>query len=352
MSAVWGKNITLSIFGESHGPAIGLVLDGLPAGISLNQDKISYEMARRAPGQGALSTPRLEADIPEILSGVFNGFTTGAPLCMAIRNTNTISKDYTPEILRPGHADFTARMKYKGFADYRGGGHFSGRLTAPLVFAGAICKQLLAEKGVTIGARIAGIGDIREEDCDPAQVCAASEKSFPVHDDALGARMQEAILLAKTQGDSLGGLIECAAVGLPVGVGAPFFRSVESVISGVMFSIPAVKGIEFGTGFGFANKRGSEVSDGLRMKAGEVTFEANHNGGINGGITNGAPLVFRVAVKPTPTISMLQHTIDIGQQIDIDLNAKGRHDPCIVPRAVPVVEAGLALSLLDLMIEV
>lgn len=350
MGNVWGSRIKLSIFGESHGEAIGIVIDGLPPGLLINWEQVEEEMARRAPGQNALSTPRKESDKIEILSGLFEEKTTGAPLCGIIKNSNTVSKDYARYILRPGHADLTALYKYRGFADYRGGGHFSGRLTAPLVFGGAIAKQILQVKGIAIGARITRIHDI----CDNSDIqdivndiVNISKKSFPVFDDDAAQKMQKAVLDAKAEGDSLGGIIECAAIGLAGGLGDPFFNSLESAISSMMFSIPAVKGIEFGGGFQLAAMKGSEANDPIYVESSRIRLKTNHNGGINGGITNGQPLVFRVALKPTPTIQKEQTTVDVESMQTISFTNGGRHDPCIVPRAVPVVEAGLALCLLD-----
>ncbi len=347
MSNVWGRKIKLSIFGESHGDAIGVIIDGLPPGMSIDWDNVERQMKRRAPGNSPLSTPRRESDNVEIISGYFNERTTGTPLCAMIRNENTISRDYKPNILRPGHADLSAHFKYKGFADYRGGGHFSGRLTAPLVFAGALARQILNEKGIKIGARILQIHSVKDEPMEIENIISVSEKSFPVYSDEKGQKMQEIILEAKAENDSLGGIIECAAFGLSGGLGDPFFESMESVISSMMFSIPAVKGISFGDGFGLASMKGSEANDQMFAESSEIKFKSNHNGGITGGITNGNPLVFQVAIKPTPTIFKEQTTVDIDKMETVSVNLKGRHDPCIVPRAVCVIEAGLAIALLD-----
>jgi len=317
MSDVWGNNIKITIFGESHGAAIGVVIDGLPAGIAVDSEFICSEMLRRAPGNDAFSTPRKEADEVEILSGVYNGNTTGAAVCGIIRNTDTRSKDYRPNLIRPGHADFTAFVKYGGFADPRGGGHFSGRLTAPLVFAGAIAKLVLRERGISVAAR----------------------RLSPSDDE---------ILAAKADGDSVGGAIECVILGVPAGVGAPIFGSVESKISAMMFSVPAVKAVEFGAGVEFAAMRGSEANDEFYIENGEIRTRTNHNGGVNGGISNGMPIEFRVTFKPTPSISKRQNTVDIELMEDSTVEISGRHDPCIVPRAVVVVEAAAALCVLDL----
>jgi len=318
MSDVWGNNIKITIFGESHGAAIGVVFDGLPAGIAVDSEFIRAEMLRRAPGNDAFSTPRKEADEVEILSGVYNGNTTGAAVCGIIRNTDTRSKDYRPNLVRPGHADFTAFVKYGGFADPRGGGHFSGRLTAPLVFAGAVAKLVLRERGISVEARRLSPSD-------------------------------EEILAAKADGDSVGGAVSCVISGVPAGVGAPVFGSVESKISAMMFSVPAVKAVEFGVGVEFANMRGSEANDEFYVEDGEIRTRTNHNGGVNGGISNGMPIEFRVTFKPTPSISKRQNTVDIELMEDSTVEIVGRHDPCIVPRAVVVVEAAAALCVLDLM---
>ena len=347
MSNTWGTNIKLAIFGESHGAAVGIMLDGLSAGFRIDFEMIENEMKRRAPGGNEFSTPRKEVDEAEILSGLFNGRTTGAPLCAVIRNENTKSGDYEQNIFRPSHADFTAFYKYKGFADFRGGGHFSGRLTAPLVFAGAIAKQILLEKGIKIGARITSIHNVCDSDGDINQITEISKKAFPTYSDELGNKMKEKILQAKNAGDSVGGIIECAAIGLEVGMGEPFFNGIESEISHIMFSIPAVKGIEFGAGFDITSMTGSEANDQMHMKNDDICFKTNNNGGINGGITNGQPIVFRVAIKPTPTIKKAQTTVDINKRETITAEFGGRHDPCVVLRAVPVVEACLALCLLN-----
>ena len=331
----FGEQLKQSIFGESHGNGIGIVIDGLPPGLAVDEAFIASEMARRAPGNSRLATPRKEPDQVEIMSGVFNGFTTGAPICGLIRNTNTRSKDYTPEFPRPGHADLTAHIKYHGFQDYRGGGHFSGRLTAPLVFAGALCKSLLEQNGISVTGTIIQIGSVTGN--------------------GLTAAMEDEILRAKADGDSVGGIIECTASKLPVGLGSPFFGSVESRLSSMLFSIPAVKGVEFGDGFDLAKMRGSVANDAIiRSAEGAVAPDyatrTNHNGGINGGITNGMDVIFRVAIKPTPSISKPQDTVNLTTGEPTLLQITGRHDPCIVPRAVCVVEAAAAIVLTDLLL--
>ena len=350
MSDMFGEKLKLALFGESHGAGVGAVISGLPAGFEINFDAIATDMARRAPGNSDLSTPRKEADEAEILSGVFNGRTTGTALAVLIRNTNTRSGDYQPQFPRPGHADYTAAVKYGGFQDYRGGGHFSARVTAPLVWAGSLARQILAQKGITLGAHIARIGaveDTRFTLPEAAVLDALRSKPFPVLDEAVEQPMREQILAAKAEGDSVGGIIECAAVGVPAGLGEPFFDSMESRLSHLLFSIPAIKGVEFGEGFGLATMRGSEANDPLRMQDGRVVTTTNHNGGINGGITNGMPVVFRVACKPTPSIAKPQQTVDLTTGENVEFAVHGRHDPCVVTRAVPVVEACMALCLLD-----
>lgn len=347
------------IFGESHGPAIGVVLEGLPSGVELDLEEIGREMARRAPGKSPLSTPRREADIPEILSGFFEGRTTGTPLCAIIRNTDQHSGDYDAlrRLPRPGHADYTGFMRYQGNNDHRGGGHFSGRLTAPLVFAGAVAKQILAAEGITIGAHIrsiAGIEDLPfangERPLTASLLRELNRMEFPVLWQERGEEMQEEIRKVRAMGDSVGGIIECAVTGLPAGLGAPDFgENAEGIFSQHLFAIPGVKAVGFGEGFGFALLRGSEANDQLFLRMGEVTSDTNHSGGVNGGITNGLPLVFEVAMRPTASIAQAQRTVDLEQWQDATVTVQGRHDPCIVHRAVPVVEAAAALAVCELM---
>ena len=355
MSGVWGNNIKVSIFGESHGNAIGINIDGLPSGFEIDMDKILLEMERRAPGKNQLSTARKEADLPEILSGFFEGRTTGTPLCAIIRNSDTRSKDYakTKDFMRPGHADFTGYERYSGFNDYRGGGHFSGRITAPLVFAGAICKQILEEKGIFIGAHISSIKDIEDENFNSTNISKEdllelSKKELPLINTSLEEKMKHTIMQAKYDGDSVGGTIECAVVGIKPGVGNPFFDSVESTLAHLMFSVPAVKGIEFGKGFDMTKLLGSEANDEYYYDGDLVKTKTNNNGGILGGISNGMPIIFKVAVKPTASILKEQNTIDIKNKKDVKFRIEGRHDPCIVQRAVPVIEAVTAIGILDL----
>ncbi|MDD2215679.1 MAG: chorismate synthase [Eubacteriales bacterium] len=350
MSNVWGHKIKVSIFGESHGEGIGIVIGGLPEGETINLNEIIKDMARRAPGNNEQSSQRQEPDQVKILSGLFKGKTTGAPLCGIIFNQDYRSEDYEQSLPRPGHADLVAFMKYQGYNDYRGGGHFSGRLTAPLTFAGSIAKQILVKRSIKIGAHIKQIADVYDQSLitvDKEILSSFTDSSFPLIDQSVREGMVRVIKKAKDEGDSVGGIIECAAVGLPVGMGSPFFLSMESNIAAMMFSIPAVKGISFGKGFDFALMRGSEANDPIVLDNGMITMSSNHNGGINGGITNGMPLIFQVAVKPTPSISIRQDTVNLEKMKRAVIKVRGRHDPCIVPRAVPVIEAGLALCLLD-----
>lgn len=354
MGAVFGKKITLTIFGESHGVGIGCVLGNLPAGIKLDYELIAAQMKRRAPGNSPLATARKEADEFEILSGVFNGHTTGAPLCMLIKNSTQRSNDYNilQDVMRPGHADYTGRIKYKGFNDYRGGGHFSGRLTAPLVFAGAVARQVLTQKGICIGAHIKSIANITDQPLDSLNIKSElleqlSSAAFPTICAVQGQLMQQQILKAKNNLDSVGGVIECAAINIPAGLGEPFFDSLESQLASLLFSIPAVKGVSFGAGFSLTELHGSQANDPMHYQNGEIKFASNNNGGILGGISNGLPMVFSVAIKPTPSIYQEQDTINITSLENYKLQIHGRHDPCIVQRAVPVVEAAAAWVILD-----
>jgi len=343
-----------ALFGESHGPAIGVVLEGVPAGLVLDLDAVRFDLSRRAPGKNALSTARREADEPHILSGLFQGHTTGAPLCAVIENTDTRSGDYerTKNLARPGHADYPAHVRYGGFQDYRGGGHFSGRLTAPLVFAGGVAKQLLAQRGIFVGAHIStiyGVNDDPLEDWESLRACAA--KDFPVLSDEKGAEMREAILEAKNEQDSVGGAIECGVFGLPAGAGSPDFgRNAEGIFSQYLFAVPAVKAVAFGAGTAFALMRGSEANDPLFVDDdGSIRAEQNCAGGINGGITNGMPLVFEATLRPTPSIGRRQFTVNLAARENAELELSGRHDPCVVHRAVPVLEAAAALAACELL---
>lgn len=345
-----------TIFGESHGPAIGVVLQDVPAGIAVDTAFLAAELARRATGKNKLSTARKEADQVELLSGVFEGKTTGTPLAMMIRNGDQHSKDYAAirYLARPGHADLTGFVRYSGCNDYRGGGHFSGRLTAPLVAAGAMAKLILRQKGVQAAAHITSVGTISDSAIDPvrpdmAALVACGQKEFPTLDDEKGAQMQALILQCRQELDSVGGVIECVVTGLPVGLGAPDFdRNAETMFARQLFAIPAIKGLEFGDGFALGQMRGSQANDPWRMEDRPVTA-TNHNGGILGGITTGMPVVFRVVVKPTPSIAQPQQTIDMRTHAETQIEITGRHDPCIVHRAVPVVEAAAALAAVELM---
>ena len=356
MSSVICNKIKVSIFGESHGQVIGCVIDGLPAGVKLDLDSIYKDMARRAPGKDKTSTPRLEKDIPNIISGVIENVTTGAPLTMIIENTNVKSSDYenVMTVPRPSHSDYPAFVKYGGNNDIRGGGHFSGRLTAPLVFAGAIAKQLLKEKGIKIGAHIKKIGSVSDEALDMNNIEEnfleeLTSKSFSTISAQAEEKMREEIEKYRMELDSIGGEIECAVIGVPVGIGGNLFDTVEGKLASILFGVPAVKGVQFGLGFDFANSNASKVNDGYEMKDGKVSLISNNNGGILGGISTGAPIVLSVAIKPTPSISQEQKSINLQTLENEILVINGRHDPCIVPRAVPVIEAAVALGILDLM---
>ena len=353
MSSTTGKNINISVFGQSHSEAIGVVIDGLPAGFTLDMEKINSFMARRAPGNNAFSTARKEADAPEILSGLVDGTTCGAPLCAVIRNTNTRSQDYSElkDCPRPSHADYAASVRYDGFNDVAGGGHFSGRLTAPLCFAGAVCMQILESRNINIKAHIYSIKDIKDTPFDLVSITDEdiSSKAFPVIDDNAGKVMQDVILSAKEKSDSVGGIIECAVTNIPAGYGDPMFDGIENIIAKNIFGIPAVKGIEFGNGFGCTTLFGSENNDAYTVNDGKIITKTNNSGGITGGITTGMPVVFRTAIKPTPSIGAEQDSVSLAGMKDRKLTIHGRHDPCIVQRAVPVIEAVTAISILDVL---
>lgn len=351
-----GNNFRVSIFGESHGAGIGVVIDGIPSGFEPDMAEISVQMQRRAPGRNLLSTPRKEADEVQILSGLYEGKTTGTPLCGIIMNSNTRSQDYTPELMRPGHADYTAIKKYGLSRDFRGGGHFSGRITAPLVFAGAIARQVLSKMGITVGSHILSIGGICDEKFDAVNLsadtlAALAKKDFPVCNEEVGEKMRSLIDEKRLDKNSVGGVIECAVCGVAAGVGSPFFGSVESRLSSMMFSVPAVKGIEFGAGFGFAEMDGKTANDEFYLENGEVKTYTNNNAGINGGITNGMPIVFRLAVKPTPSIASKQRTVNMATMENTEIEVHGRHDPCVVHRAAVVAEAATAIAILDMILE-
>lgn len=356
MSANWGRKIELSIFGESHGKAIGINIGNLPAGLSLDMEAIRRDMLRRAPGNNQLSTARKEKDEVEIMSGIKDGITTGAPLCALIYNSDQHSKDYSllESCMRPGHSDYAAFVKYHGFNDVRGGGHFSGRITAPIVFAGAVAKQILKQKGIYIGAHIKSIKDIEDKKFDvhlnKEVLDDLAKQLYPVIDKNIYSKMEETIHQARLSQNSVGGQVECGIIGIPAGIGEPFFHSLESTIAGLMFSIPAVKGLEFGDGFDLTKMQGSQANDEYYYDdKKQVKTKTNHNGGIVGGISNGMPITFTVAIKPTPSISLKQETVNVKTGENTTLEIKGRHDPCIVPRAVVVVEAMAALSILDAM---
>ena len=355
--STWGNQVKISIFGESHGPAIGCVLEGLPAGETIDFEAVLQQMARRAPGQDRASTPRKESDTPKVLSGLLNNVTTGAPLCAVIANTNQHSADYRKllSVPRPGHADYPAWVKYHGFNDIRGGGHFSGRLTAPLVFAGAVCRQILSRRGIIIGAHAFSIGTIKDMPFAKVKITneilsSLSREYFPVLDAEKKASMYHEIEQARNELNSIGGVVECACIGVPTGFGGEgMFGGVESIFSSILFGIPACKGVEFGAGFSAAKLHGSENNDAYYYdETGHVKTRTNHAGGILGGITTGMPILFRCAFKPTPSIAQEQQSVDLTRHENTTLSVCGRHDPCIVPRAIPVVESAAALALMNL----
>lgn len=353
MKNTFGSAVSLTIFGESHGPAIGAVLDGLAAGLPVDTDFINIRMDRRRARGDGLSTARTEPDEVEFLSGVLDGHTTGTPLTLMVRNTNTRSGDYakTAALLRPGHADYTAFAKYEGYQDARGGGHFSGRITAAAVAAGAICEQVLQSMGIRVYTHIAACAGVQDAPLSSAAGLVMPEPEpghFALLDPDKEAPMQAAIRAAGSEGDSVGGILETVVTGMPAGVGEPWFDSVESTLSHLMFAVPAVKGVEFGAGFGFAELRGSQANDPFRMRDGQIRTATNRNGGINGGITNGMPIVLRTVVKPTPSIYRPQDTVDYPARQDAEIQIKGRHDPCIVPRAAVVQNSLTAFGILDL----
>jgi chorismate synthase len=367
MSAVWGNQLKITLFGESHGKAVGVTVSGLPAGLLLDMEQIQKEMQRRAPGKSPLSTSRRETDQPEIISGLYQGRTTGTPLCAVIRNEDVRSEDYQQlqDLMRPGHGDYPGQVRYKGFADPRGGGHFSGRLTAPLVFAGAIAKQVLSGYGIVIAAHIlrlhqvedlsfaavAGSKNDLKDVLDEEIIRTLQASELPLLDPGQRSAMTQAIMQAREAGDSVGGVIECAVLGMPAGVGEPFFTSVEAALSHLLFAIPGVKGVEFGEGFAMAGRLGSQCNDTYYFEGKNVKTLTNHCGGVLGGISTGMPVLFRCAVRPTASIGKTQKTISLSQGKAAELTLTGRHDPCIVPRAVVVVEAVAALAILDLLKE-
>lgn len=352
MKNTFGSSVALSVFGESHGAAVGAVLDGMAAGVKVDEHFIRSQLTLRRPA-GKISTSRVEEDKFVIESGVYNGRTTGTPICIVIPNENTRSGDYsaTRALARPGHADYTAYCKYHGFEDYRGGGHFSGRVTAGVVAAGAIAIAALREKGIYIGTHISRCGGVSDRSFGDmaADIAAVNAKAFAVLDSASEQNMLAAIEAAARDGDSVGGVLETAVTGLPEGVGEPFFDTLESGLAHVLFAVPAVKGVEFGSGFALADMRGSAANDPFAIKGGRVTTVTNNNGGINGGITNGMPVIFRCAVKPTPSVSLVQQTVNIMDGTDAELAVRGRHDPCIVHRARVVVDSVVAVALCDML---
>ena len=359
MSSFWNHNITLSVFGESHGPAIGVVMDNLPPGESIDVDAVREFMARRRPKKDGTTTMRSESDMPNIMSGYHNGRTTGTPLAAFINNSDTHSQDYgnISKLARPGHADYTGALRYRGFNDVRGGGHFSGRLTAPLCFAGSICGQILKRRGIYTGTHIAQIHNIKDTMFDPCNVdrdmiIKLRHKIFPTINDKKGEKMRDDILLARESMDSVGGIVECVITNVPAGIGSPMFEGLENSIAQLVFGIPAVKGIEFGAGFGVSKMLGSQCNDEFYVdEQGHVKTKTNNHGGILGGISSGMPFIFRVAFKPTPSIAQPQETIDYSAMTNETIEIKGRHDPCVVARAVPCVEAAANIAILSHMLD-
>ncbi len=358
MSSTWGKNIKLSIFGESHAPAIGMVLDSFPAGLHIDMEELAKHTVRRTSRNTDISTPRQEKDVPEFVSGIVNDTTCGTPICAVIRNKDTRSQDYGrfSGIARPGHADYTGWLKYNGFNDPRGGGHFSGRLTAPLVLAGGICKQYLAQKGIIVSAHIKSIADIQDDSFDavnaqPQLYSDLAERDFSVINTEQGEKMIQAIHQARENKDSVGGVVECIAVGIPAGLGSPIFDTIEGCLAKLLFAIPAVKGVEFGNGFAAAQITGSQNNDTFYVDENKsIKTSSNNHGGVLGGITSGMPVIVRAAFKPTPTIGQEQQTVDYIQKTPAVVEGKGRHDPCIVPRAVVCVESAMALAITDVLL--
>ena len=356
MSSVWGKHFIIDIFGESHGPKIGAVLHGVPSGTVIDFPKLRTFLDRRKPGGEAWSTKRQEADDFEIVSGYYYGHATGTPLCVLFHNKDMHSGDYDNRPNRPGHADYTGHVRYNGFNDPRGGGHFSGRLTAPLVFAGAVAAQVLEQKGIYAATHVRRIADVEDATFDYTNIPRALADSLaamrlPLLDESKAADMEQRIKEAASEGDSVGGVVECAVCGLPAGLGSPMFGAAESVITSLLMGVPAVKGVSFGEGFGFAGMRGSEANDPYMLKDRQITAATNHNGGILGGITNGNPLVFQAVVKPTASIFKPQQTVNLQTLEEETLSLKGRHDACIVPRAAVAIEAAAYVAVLDLMME-
>ena len=359
MASTFNSNIGFTVFGESHGTAIGVVMDNVPPGETIDLDKVYEFMARRAPKKDGTSTMRSEKDIPQIMFGYLNGKTTGTPLCAVIANTDQHSQDYSniSKLARPGHADYTGALRYRGFNDVRGGGHFSGRLTAPLCFAGAVAGQIIEKRGIYVGAHISEIHGIKDKSFDPINtsrddIKEVREKDFPVIIDVQGNEMKKEILKARSEKDSVGGIIECIAINVPAGIGSPIFDGLENTIAQLIFGIPAVKGLEFGAGFDVAKMTGSENNDEFYVNdRGIVVTKTNNHGGILGGISSGMPITLKVAFKPTASIARPQATIDYSAMKNETLVVKGRHDPCIVQRAVPCVEAAVNIAILNHMLE-
>lgn len=359
MSSLWNNRISISIFGESHGPAIGVVIDNLPPGEYIDIEELGRFMKRRAPKKDGTTTSRSEKDMPQILSGLVNDHTTGTPLCAFIQNTDMHSADYSNimKCARPGHADYTGAIRYKGFNDVRGGGHFSGRLTAPLCFAGAVCGQILERRGIYTGAHVAEIHGIKDKKFDSInitreQILDIRYKDFPVINDNKGVKMKEDINYARMNCESVGGIIECASINVPAGIGSPIFDGLENSIAQLIFGIPAVKGLEFGAGFEVAKMVGSTNNDEFYVdEHGHVKTKTNNHGGILGGISSGMPITLRVAIKPTPSIAKEQKSVDMSKMQNDVLSIHGRHDPCIVPRAVPCVESAVNIALLANMLD-
>lgn len=357
MSSIWGKNIKISIFGESHGPKVGVTIDGLPAGEFIDINEINFQMKRRAPGICSLSTARVENDIPDIISGIMDSYTTGAPITANIENKNANSEAYKNNkfLPRPGHADYTSLIRYKGFADLRGGGHLSGRLTAPLTFAGSICRQFLAKREINIAAHILSIKNIKDlpfnlKNLNSKLIQRLNHEMFAVISSNKKNEMQDLIANVKKLGDSLGGVVECAVCGVPAGIGSPIFEGVENVISSLLFCIGGVRGVEFGAGFDATNMYGSEHNDQFTIHNGNVLTETNNHGGVLGGITTGMPIIFRAAIKPTPSISKMQKTVNLETMQNETITVGGQHDPCIVPRAVVVIEAVAAIAITEILL--
>lgn len=354
MTSCYGDFLKLSLYGASHAPEVGMILEGVPAGLPVDTEELQTFLNRRAPGNLPWSTTRKESDIPYFQSGLSDGKTNGQSIHAVIPNENVRRKDYDTlqHLPRPGHADFTAWMKYGLDFDMSGGGPFSGRMTAPLCVAGGLCKQWLAHTGIRIGAHIAWIGDIKDNKFDPLSPdLDGVGKDFPVLNRECGDQMINAVQNAKNHGDSVGGIIECAVVGMPAGIGGPMFDGIESALASILYAIPGVKGVDFGLGFSNAYHPGSYTNDAFTLENGKIRTKTNHCGGILGGISNGMPILFRVGVKPTPSISKPQKTVNMNSMAESDISVSGRHDPCIVPRAVPVVEAAAAIAIFDLILK-